>query len=157
MVHEQQKDKYITFPNKTAITSMNLATKKKSSKTEAPADDTEDDTETGTASNSDLSVEKDEQEDDSTDGDSEDKLAKAAKKKKTSKELPASAFPYWKDLLHGSDHQSKHPFDRSDESIVFVCQELHQHGFSFLMDNAKLDSYQLDLLMVVSWGGTGSL
>jgi hypothetical protein len=117
---------------------MNLVMKKKSSKTKAPADDAKDDAETGTDSDSDSSVEKDEQEDDSTDGDSEEELAEAAKKKKTSKELPASAFPYRKDLLHGSDHQSKHPFDWSDESIVFVCQELRRHGFGFLMDNAKL-------------------
>jgi hypothetical protein len=31
--HERQKDKYHTFPNKTAIASINLATKKKLSKT----------------------------------------------------------------------------------------------------------------------------
>jgi hypothetical protein len=88
---------------------------------------------------------------DSTDSDSEDELvAKAAKREFTSMELPASAFPYRKDLLHESDHQSKHPFDRSNESIVFVCQELRCHGFGFLMDATKLDTYQLDLLMVVS-------
>jgi hypothetical protein len=77
-------------------------------------------------------------------------VAESAKKKLTSTELPASAFPYRKDLLHGSDHQSKHPFDRSDESIIFVSQELRRHGFGFLMDDTKLDTYQLDLLMVVS-------
>ncbi len=105
MAHEQQKDKYRTFPNKTAIASMNLATKKKSSKTEAPTGKTNDDGKTGADSNSNLLVKMDD--DDSTDSNSEDKLAKAAKKKLTSTELPASAFPYQKDLLHCSDHQSK--------------------------------------------------
>jgi hypothetical protein len=73
----------------------------------APTSNAEDDGETGTDSDSGLSVEMNEQEDNSTDGDSEDELAEAAKKKKTSTELPAIAFPYRKDLLYGSDHQSK--------------------------------------------------
>jgi hypothetical protein len=42
--------------------------------------------------------------------------------KLTSNELLASAFPYQKDLLYGSDHQKKHPFDQSNESIEFVCK-----------------------------------
>ncbi len=37
LAHEWQRDKYCAFPNKMAIASMNLATKKKSSKTEAPS------------------------------------------------------------------------------------------------------------------------
>jgi hypothetical protein len=69
----------------------------------------------------------------------------------TSKELLASAFLYQKDLLYGSNHQKKHPFDHTDESIEFVCRELHCHSFSFLMDNTKLDTFQLDLLMIASW------
>ncbi len=149
--HERQKDKYRTFPNKMAITSMNLAMKKKLSKIKTSTSVAKDDGKTGTDSDSSSLVERNEQEDNSTDGDSEDELADAAKKKKTSMELPASAFPYRKDLLYGSNRQSKHPFDRSDESIVFVCQELRHHGFGFLMDDAKLDTYQLDLLMVISW------
>jgi hypothetical protein len=87
--------------------------------------------------------------DDSTDSNSEDELAKAARKKLTSTELLASAFLYQKDLLHCSDHQSKLPFDCSDKSIVIVCQELRHHGFGFLMDDTKLDTYQLDLLNTV--------
>jgi hypothetical protein len=130
-----------------AIASMNLVTQKKSSKTKAPTGNIKDNGETGTDSDSDSSAD----DDDSTDSDSEDDLAKAAKKKKTSTELPASAFLYQKDLLYGSDHQSKHPFDHSNKSIVFVCEELCHHGFSFLMDDTKLDTYQLDLLMVISW------
>jgi hypothetical protein len=126
--HERQKDKYVTFPNKSAITSMNLATQKtKSGKTKAPTSNAKDDGKTGKDGDSGLPVETDDkdsmEDNDSSDSDSSnDELAEAAKKKKTTKELPASAFPYQKDLLHGSDHQSKHPFDRSDESIVFVCQ-----------------------------------
>jgi hypothetical protein len=132
-----------------AVASMNLATKKKSNKTKAPTGVTNNDGEAGTDSDLDSLVETDGN--DSTDSDSEDELvAEVAKKEFTSTELPASAFPYRKDLLHGSDHQSKHPFDRSDESIVFVCQELRHHGFGFLMDNIKLDTYQLDHLVVVS-------
>ena len=145
--HKRQKDKYRTFPSKAAVVSMSLATKKKLSKTEAHAGKTNDDSETGAAdSDSDSLVDMDD--DDSSGG---DEISEGAKKNLTSTELPAGSFPYRKDLLHGSDHQSKHPFDRSDESIVFVCQELRRHGFGFLMDDTKLDSYQLDLLMVASW------
>jgi hypothetical protein len=148
--HKRQKDKYRTFPSKTAIASMNLATRRKSNKTEAPTGKMNNNGETGTDSDSNSLVKTDGN--DSTDSNSEDELvAEAAKKKITSMELPTSAFPYRKDLLHGSDHQSKHPFDCSNESIVFVCQELRHHGFGFLMDNTKLDTYQLDLFMVVSW------
>jgi hypothetical protein len=53
--------------------------------------------------------------------------------------LPASAFPYQKDLLHSSNHYRKYPFDYTDESIEFVCRELRCHGFGFLMDDTELD------------------
>jgi hypothetical protein len=144
--HEWQKEKYRTFPNKTTIASMNLAKQKKSNKAKAYCGKTNNDDET--ESNSDLSVEMDE--DDSTDDDSDSDLGRTAIKL-TLTELMVSTFPYWKDLLHSSDYQKKHPFDCSDESIDFVCEELCRHGFSFLMDGTKLDTFQLDLLMIVSW------
>jgi len=45
-------------------------------------------------------------------------------------QLPASAFPYRKDLLYGTDHKAKHPFDHSNQLIefvvsTFVCMGLH--------------------------------
>jgi hypothetical protein len=61
--------------------------------------------------------------DDDTDTDSESELNTNAKNS-TSGELPASAFPYQKDLLHGSNHYRKYPFDYTDKSIEFICQEL---------------------------------
>jgi hypothetical protein len=85
MAHERQKDKYRTFPNKTAIASMNLATKKKSKKTETPSGEMNNDSETGTDSNSHLLVKTDGN--DPTDSDSDDELvAESAKKKLTSTE-----------------------------------------------------------------------
>jgi hypothetical protein len=72
MAHERQKDKYRTFPNKTAIASMNLATKKKSKKTEDPSGEMNNDGKTGTDSDSDALVETDGN--DQTDSDSDDKL-----------------------------------------------------------------------------------
>jgi hypothetical protein len=128
---------------------MNLATQKKSSEAKAPVgENKQDDNEMG--SDSDSLVETDH--DDSRDADSEGELDETANKKPISKKvLPASAFLYQKDLLFDSDHQSKNSFDHSDKYIEFVCQQLHFHGFSFLMENAKLDTFQLDLLMMVSW------
>jgi hypothetical protein len=98
-----------------------------------------------------VSSDETEDSDDDTDGDSESEL-NANAKNSTSGELPASAFPYQKDLLHSSNHYRKYPFDYTDESIEFVCRELHRHGFGFLMDDTELDPYQLDLLMITSWG-----
>jgi len=65
-------------------------------------------------------------------------------------QLPAAAFPYRKDLLLGADHREKNPFDRTDESIEFVCAQLRHHGLDFLLDE-DLDEHQLDLLMISSW------
>jgi hypothetical protein len=65
-------------------------------------------------------------------------------------ELPANAFLYRKDLMFGSDHREKVPFDRTDQSIEFICCELHRHGFGFLLDE-DLDEHQLDLFMIASW------
>jgi hypothetical protein len=67
------------------------------------------------------------------------------------RELPESAFPFRNDLLFGSDHKDKNWFDRSDESIAFVCKHLRLHGFGFVLDEEGLDVYQLELLMVTSW------
>ena len=64
--------------------------------------------------------------------------------------LPASAFPYRKDLLFGSDHRERNPFDCTDASIEFVLHHLRLHGFGFLLSE-DLDELQLDLLMVSSW------
>jgi hypothetical protein len=46
-------------------------------------------------------------------------------------ELPHSAFPYRKDLLFGTDHNNKVPFDHKDKSIEFICDNLNCHGFGF--------------------------
>jgi hypothetical protein len=100
-----------------AIASMNLAAQKKSTTDEAPCSETKDDNKTD-SNNSDSLVHTNE--DNSNDSDSDMELDKTANKL-TSNELLASAFPYQKDLLYGSDHQKNHPFDQSNESIEFVC------------------------------------
>lgn len=64
--------------------------------------------------------------------------------------LPQSLFPYRNTLLYGTDHNVTSPIDHSNDLIKFICRHLQMHGFGFLMD-AVLDSYQFDLLMVVSW------
>jgi hypothetical protein len=51
---------------------------------------------------------------------------------KEEEELPQSAFPYHKDLLFGTDHNDKVPFDRKDKSIEFICDNLNHHGFGCL-------------------------
>ena len=144
--HEWQKKKYNTIPTRMAVASMKMAVQKKSSTDEAPCAKTEDHNETDSDSHTEVEID----EDDITDSDWDSKLDNTANKL-TSKELPASAFLYQKDMLYWSDHQKRHPFDCINESIEFVCQELHHHSFSFLMDNAELGTYQLDLLMIVSW------
>jgi hypothetical protein len=65
-------------------------------------------------------------------------------------ELPQSAFPYHKDMLFGTDHNGKVPFDHKDKSIEFICDNLNRHGFGFLL-HEDLDEIQLDLLMIASW------
>jgi hypothetical protein len=65
-------------------------------------------------------------------------------------ELSQSAFPYHKDLLFGTDHNDKVPFDRKDKSIEFICDNLNRHGFGFLL-HKDLDEIQLNLLMIASW------
>jgi hypothetical protein len=69
---------------------------------------------------------------------------------KEEEELPHSAFPYRKDLLFGTDHNNKVPFDHKDKSIEFICDNLNHHGFGFLL-HEDLDAIQLDLLMIASW------
>ena len=69
---------------------------------------------------------------------------------KEEEELPQSAFPYHKDLLFGTDHNNKVPFDCKDKSIEFICDNLNHHGFGFLL-HKDLDEIQLDLLMIASW------
>jgi hypothetical protein len=71
-------------------------------------------------------------------------------KKDNEEELPQSAFPYCKDLLFGTDHHDKVPFDHTDKSIEFICHNLNCHGLGFLLDK-NLDEIQLDLLMIASW------
>jgi hypothetical protein len=44
---------------------------------------------------------------------------------KEEEELPQSAFPYRKDLLFGTDHNDKVPFDHKDRSIEFICDNLN--------------------------------
>jgi hypothetical protein len=51
---------------------------------------------------------------------------------KEEEELPQSAFPYHKDLLFGTDHNDKVPFDRKEKSIEFICDNLNHHGFGCL-------------------------
>jgi hypothetical protein len=65
-------------------------------------------------------------------------------------ELPHSAFPYRKDLLFGTDHNNKVPFDHKDKSIEFLCDNLNRPGFGFLL-HEDFDEIQLDLLMIASW------
>jgi hypothetical protein len=69
---------------------------------------------------------------------------------KEEEELPHSAFPYRKDLLFGTDHNNKVPFDHKDKSIECICDNLYRHGFGFLL-HKDLDEIQLDLLMIASW------
>ncbi len=66
-------------------------------------------------------------------------------------QLPASAFPYRKDLIVGIDHVNRYPFPQDNQSIEFVCRHLRMHGFGFLLDTF-LDAFQLDHLMITSWG-----
>jgi hypothetical protein len=149
--HDRQKKKYLTFPTKTAIASLYSGVQKNKTKDVQPSTKRED-SKMDTDSDADsVSSDETKDSDDDTDGDSESEL-NANAKNSTSGELPASAFPYQKDLLHGSDHYRKYPFDYTNESIEFVCQELRRHGFGFLMDDMELDPYQLDLLMITSWG-----
>lgn len=75
----------------------------------------------------------------------------AEKPSSNGKVLPPSAFPFRSDLLFGSDHKDKNCFDRTDESISFVCKHLRLHGFGFILEHDALDVYQLDLLMVSTW------
>jgi hypothetical protein len=65
-------------------------------------------------------------------------------------EHPQSAFPYRKDLLFGTDHNDKVPFDCKDKSIEFICDNLNCYGFGFLL-HEDLDEIQLNLLMIASW------
>jgi hypothetical protein len=65
-------------------------------------------------------------------------------------ELPHSAFPYRNNLLFGTDHNDKVPFDHKDKSIEFICDNLNRHGFGFLL-HEDLDEIQLDLLIIASW------
>jgi hypothetical protein len=69
----------------------------------------------------------------------------------TDQALPHSLFPYRNALLYGTNHNLTSPFGCSNDLIEFVCHHLRLHGFGFLVD-AELDTYQLDLPMVVSWG-----
>jgi hypothetical protein len=80
----------------------------------------------------------------SSDGDSE-------RDSNSTSQLPVSAFPYCKDLMFGSDHANRYPFLWDDQSIEFVCHHLRMHGFGFLLDTS-LDAFQLDHLMITSWG-----
>jgi hypothetical protein len=88
--------------------------------------------------------------------DKEEELGKAAfqnvqdNKKEEEEEFPQSAFPYCKDLLFGTDHNDKVPFDHKDKSIEFICDNLNHHGFGFLL-HKDLHEIQLDLLMIASW------
>jgi hypothetical protein len=149
--HDRQKKKYLTFPTKTAIASLYSGVQKNKTKDVQPSTKRED-SEMDTDSDADsVSSDETDDSDDDTDGDSENKL-NANAKNSTSRELSASVFPYQKNLLHGSDHYRKYPFDYTNESIEFVCRELRRHGFGFLMDDTELDPYQLDLLMITSWG-----
>jgi hypothetical protein len=77
-------------------------------------------------------------------------------KKEEEEELPQSAFPYRKDLLFGTDHNDKVPFDHKDKSAEFICDNLNHHGFGFLL-HKDLDKIQLDLLMIASWSILQSL
>jgi hypothetical protein len=71
-------------------------------------------------------------------------------KKEDEDELPQSAFPYCKDLLSGTDHNEKVPFDWKVKSIEFICDNLNHHGFGFLL-HEDLDEIQLNPLMIASW------
>jgi hypothetical protein len=88
--------------------------------------------------------------------DEEEELVEAAfqnlkdNKKEEEEELPQSAFPYHKDLLFGTDHNDKVPFDHKDKSIKYICENLNCHGFGFLL-HEDLDEIQFNLLMIASW------
>jgi hypothetical protein len=71
-------------------------------------------------------------------------------KKDDDEELPQSAFPYHKDLIFGTDHHEKVPFDHTDKSIEFICHNQNCHGLGFLL-HEDFDEIQLDLLMIASW------
>jgi hypothetical protein len=53
--------------------------------------------------------------------------------------------------MFGSDHANRYPFPQDDQSIEFVCPHLQMHGFGFLL-HTSLDAFQLDHLMITSWG-----
>jgi hypothetical protein len=44
-------------------------------------------------------------------------------KKEEEEELPQSVFPYHKDLLFGTEHNDKVPFDHKDKSAEFICDK----------------------------------
>ena len=124
--HKRQKAKYSSFPAKSKIQS----------------------------SQKDIDNNNDGQEDSNHQESTTNRMAErsaAHKKNDPEQELPESSFPFKSDLLFGGTKSGdKDPFDRTDQSIQFVCMHLHLHGFGFLLD-AELDAYQLDLLMVASW------
>lgn len=120
--HKRQRAKYSSFPAKSKIQS----------------------------SQKDIHNNNEEQED-SNNEDVTTRSNTGSNKKDAEPELPESSFPFKSDLLFGvAKSGEKDPFDRSDESIEFVCIHLRLHGFGFLLD-ADLDAYQLDLLTVASW------
>ncbi len=77
-------------------------------------------------------------------------------KKQGEKEVPQSVFPYHKDLLFGTVHNDKDPFDHKDNSIEFIYYNLNHHGFGFLL-HEDLEEIELDLLVIASWSNLWSL
>ena len=138
----RQQKRYLTFPSKSVVKSLasNASKKRKLQPT---------------AANDEESTDGDSPRD-STNGESSG-AAQSAASKKDANPLPASAFPYRKDLMFGTDHDKTCPFPRDDEhrdgAIEFVCRHLQMHGLGFLLElDTPLDAYQLDQLMTTSWG-----
>jgi len=139
--HERQKAKYQTFPTKSQVNKASLSAKKSTkNKNNGKSDDT-----------AERDLERQDIEDETEEASVTE--AKRLENKSNTKDepaLPESCFPYRNALLFGSDHNKKDAFDRTDDSIEFVCRHLRLHGFGFLLEET-LDRYQLDLLMVCSW------
>lgn len=168
---ERQQEKYLTFPTKRAVQSLSSSkskSKPRKKRVMAASDDEEgesdietdeevasddedgesdieetDEEEPSDDEEEEASEDEEGESDSETDEEDEDNVSPGG-------ELPPSAFPYRKDLLYGTDHKAKFPFDRSDESIEFVCLHLIQHGLGFVLET-ELDEYQIDLLMMACW------
>jgi len=57
-------------------------------------------------------------------------------------------YPHRTDYLFGADCNDKNPFDRTDDTIRFLVDELRRHGFNKLTEAHNLDEVQVEQLLV---------